>query len=524
MRSPSAAENQILDELLAKIQAIAAAGTLNRLEGTGVLGAPANNQQAYVDFHQRFQLLPGRLQQLRAQDRIKINPDLGPAIGANAAITKEGGQAVVTLELPEDTLADRPSSLTDRALTVVHELSHTIFEDPVYVIKDFTYRKTWAQDYLTGAIGWRNADTYAEAAAQIAGDLEHTPGRYQALGKIPARRQALRGLLAQDGLILGHALAWADIKVNRAWIRGLDYENFAHRTSGSGTWQQTQREWAADPDDSRLLSIETDLRNSKGRIIGDRHGNLTVGLSKDSLRTAKNINGYMLSLKGTFDSLALDLRDAGAAISYDPAANTLAVPRALVTGDSYTLGELIIDALVNALDYTDASDRSTASLNAHKRAIVELLVAHDRPYETGHVRTMRQQFQAAQAQVAPAQAAWDSARIDLDLATVKFTAVRMTTIGYSAEAAAGAAGPARDKLAGLGPGISADVNEAVQVGARYAAPGAPALSPAQIQTRRDNFTDALLGLGRLRNAVAGIYADQTPAYDGFLASLAPFAT
>jgi hypothetical protein len=118
------------------------------------------------------------------------------------------------VELTARLVANEPDTLTDRAITLLHELTHTIYEAPVFPVKDFTYKNPWGQGYLSGAIGWRNADTHAEAAAQIAEGIEHVPGLYGESGRVCAQGQALSAL--QPTLILGPALAWADMKINRA--------------------------------------------------------------------------------------------------------------------------------------------------------------------------------------------------------------------------------------------------------------------------------------------------------------------
>ena len=101
-----------------------------------------------------------------------------------------------------------------------------------------------------------------------------------------------------------------------------------------------------------LLTIEAELRDNMGRIIGDRYGVLTTGLSAESIKTAGNIYNYMETLKGAL-KFRLTVSNVGAAITYipapPPAAGVLNVPRSLVTGDSSALGNRIIDALINAL-------------------------------------------------------------------------------------------------------------------------------------------------------------------------------
>jgi hypothetical protein len=88
-------------------------------------------------------------------------------MGANTQTAADPGNVSMDLS-PTLVGATYPITLTDRAITLLHELTHTIYEARDYPVKDFTYRRSWGQGYLPDSIGWRNADTYAEAAARIA--------------------------------------------------------------------------------------------------------------------------------------------------------------------------------------------------------------------------------------------------------------------------------------------------------------------------------------------------------------------
>ena len=523
IRSLKAAENQILDRIRDKIQEIVTAGNHGRLSNTGLLGIPGANAQAYNDFSQRFGQLPGRLQELRGADRIKVNTDLKPSMGADAPTGVVNGMTEAAVHLPEALVADFPApTITERAITLMHELSHTIVEANDFPVKDFTYRRSWGQGYLTAPIGACNADNYAEAAAQIAEDLEGKANLYREKGKIEAQRQELRR--AQVSPILGPALAWADIKINRAWLRSNDYDAFAKVTAGSMMWPKMVAGWANDAMMTGLLTIEAELRDNMGRIIGDRYGVLTTGLSAESIKTAGNIYNYMETLKGAL-KFRLTVSNVGAAITYipapPPAAGVLNVPRSLVTGDSSALGNRIIDALINALDYTDAADRGTADLNNRKRGVFDLLVHHDRPYEAGQVQAMQAVFQGIQSAVPPAQAAWDSAGIDLDLARVKGIAEWMYKMACEAEEAATSV-PLRPHLATLDESLQPQITEAVQIGTPYKAPGAPALSVQQAATLKANFSAVIQELGPILGAVVPLNPAKAATYNAFMDSLNRF--
>jgi hypothetical protein len=198
----------------------------------------------------------------------------------------------------------------------------------------------------------------------------------------------------------------------------------------------------------------------------------------------------------------------------------LDVPLSQVTGDSAALGEQIIAALTRALDYTDATDRSTADLNNRKRAVIDLLVQHDRPYEAGQVQAMQAVFRSIQPGAAPPAQAWDSAGIDLALARVKGIAESMHKTAYAAEEAAKV--PLLDLLATLDESLRPEITEAVQIGTSYRAQGAPVLSAQQATTLKANFKAIIQELGPIQQAVVSLDPARKTAYDAFMQSLNQF--
>jgi hypothetical protein len=175
-RELNPAETQVLNGLVDKIQEIANLADEQHLRATGVLDDGLGAQD-YADLHQHFQRLPARLRELIALGKVVVNESLDPSMGANTLAEVKNGVPEATIELvPPLVAADSSTPLTDRAITLIHELSHAIYEAPDFPIKDYTYRKSWAQGYLAGQIGWRNADTYAEAAARLAEEVETKPG------------------------------------------------------------------------------------------------------------------------------------------------------------------------------------------------------------------------------------------------------------------------------------------------------------------------------------------------------------
>jgi hypothetical protein len=522
--SLDAPQNKVLDQIQAKITAIVTAGNRAGLEATGVLGPPAANQQAYQLFWTRFQLLPARLTQLRTTGEVVINTGLPSSMWADSPTADVPGRPEVSIHVRPDLVAsDSLVSLAFRAVRLMHELSHTLYEDPDFTVKDFTYGSSWGQGYLPAAVGAANADTYAEAAAKLAGDLERTPGRFGEGDRIPAQRRTLHGL--QPALILGPALAWADIKINRAWLRSLNYQSFAQLTAGASGWPAAAAEWtAANGNYARLLRIEAGLRDTMDRIIGDRDGFPTIGLNDASKQTAGNISRHMGALKKAVGTLKPNLTDDGQAITYTPGTDTLDVPRTLATGTSHALGELIVDALLLALPYDGSGDRSAAKFEARKRAVVDLLASQDRPYEARQMPAIAGVFQGIQCVAPPTQAAWGGARIDLDLATVRGIADRIGRNMYNAEDATAPSSTQheRGQLNTLDQALQPLIDEAITIGRRYPAPLGPAFSAAQVQAWKHDFGAVIGSLTRISAAATAFSVARKPIYDRWLATLGLF--
>jgi hypothetical protein len=515
-RAPTPAETAVLTALANKIQAIVQAATQVRLTATGLLADPPVTPHDYADFEQRFQVVYQNLQALIAAGRVRVNPDLSASMEANTPIGYVSGQQVASIEVNGTFLdGDVPSAVTDRAITLLHELTHTISEPPVFPVKDFAYRASWAFGYLPGTVGWRNADTYAEAAAQIAEGLENLPGRYREIGRIAAQRQVLRHLAAP--LALGAALAWADVTINRAWLRSCDFSSHAQTQVGSRVWPDTLAAWRQPGQDSAtLVAIEDDLR---GRgVIGDRTGWITVDLDAASRRTAANIEAYQASLKDALGSARPVLSDAGAAITYTAATKVLDIPRAQAAGPVDVLGNRIVTALVTALSYTEAQDPSTARLNADKQAILDLLSVSDRAYEHQHVQAIQQRLLAGAPAGLPAQADWNAAKVAIDLAHVQGYAQRLVRIAMRAtEAQAAAAGTPKtvSMITSLAALIQPDLAEAVQAGVRLratAAANAPRIAA---------FVGMAQGLATLHQLIAILVPAQHADYTALITSVQP---
>ncbi|MDN3354844.1 hypothetical protein [Actinomadura sp. DC4] len=456
-------ETVVLKTLSAKIKTIVDAADQPALTATGVLDGYV--AQDHAGFHQRFTLLHDRLEDLIGRQKIVVNGDLPPSMGANAAVGKEDdGTLVDGVDIRPD-LVDKnsPRTVTDRAIMLLHEVAHNLYEDPVFPVRDYAYRGAWGLEYLPPQAGLFNADTYAEAAARIAERLEGAAtGHYRATGRLVASRRALKALHT-PALAVGPALAWVDIKVNRAWIRSEDYRAFARIETGSRGWDKTLALWkAANPDQLRLLELETALQGRE-KLIGDRHTGWTgiwYGLDKEHFDTADRMSAYLATLKETVGKVRPLLADAGQTVGYDAQTRRLTIPYALAGVPALKLADMILDVLVEASPYAAGG---SPLLDKYRHALVDLFYDHDRLFETPTVAAIRNQINALAA-TAPTAAEWAQARDVLDLAVLGGITENWLSIDYGITHIPPAAKPFLETLDDT---LRPEVDTAVEIGGRH---------------------------------------------------------
>ncbi|WP_214323695.1 hypothetical protein [Nonomuraea sediminis] len=391
------------------VAAIVAAGSLQALTATGILNGWGDDPLDYDDFHQRFSQLLKRLKELTKAEKIVVDDTLPATMGANAATgTDDSGKLYARIDVrAEFVSAANPVSRTVRAIDLMHEVAHTLLEKDTFPVRDYTYRHTWAQGCLARAVGTENADTYAEAAARLAETIEEKPpGYYREIGRVPAQREALR---AMPSITVGPALAWADIVINRAWLRAEDYRDFGKRVDGTVAWSNLVKEWERDPSaQSMLYGIETSLRERK--VIGERVGTLKVTLSDDDRVTTDALAAFFSGIKDALKRLQPILLPVGADLVYDAGADELRIPYGLAATPPLDLGNLIARTLV-------AASAVPGKLASFKGTLVDLLTTHDRPQERSQVLGIAGQIKEMPA-VAPTAADWSRAQVGLDLAAL----------------------------------------------------------------------------------------------------------
>ena len=403
------AQKTELDRLSDVIRGIVAEGTLNRLQATRVLEGPMQGRADYQSFADRFALLHTRLCELRALEKVVVNPKLPASMGANTRIgVVDNRLVVVDLELGPSMLVDNLSTRTARAITLIHELAHAVGEDEGLLIRDYTYRSSWAWGYLPDPVSWRNADAYAEAAAQLAGQMEQVPDRFLRSGPTVARREALRN---RPKLPLCWALAWADIKVNRAWLRSNDYHSYAERTSIPREWAGQLDGFKRDPFLNGLPELEEKLQEAK--ILGARYGFFDWGLSKEDVITAQLIFPWLTKLKDNLGAAIPQLTSQGTTVTFDADSTVLSIPLSLSDFSYKVLGEMIIDAVAARID------PCSAVLTANRPGLVAIFANHDRTLECEQLNPLAEfmRVESSGTWVSPDQ--WQFAQVELEMATLK---------------------------------------------------------------------------------------------------------
>ncbi|MFE0464639.1 hypothetical protein ACFW1A_35840 [Kitasatospora sp. NPDC058965] len=459
----STTEREALARLRAKIDAIVALGTPQALLATGVLGDTPAGSADLLTFHRRFQLLGPQLGSIGSPaGYVTVRDDLPDATGAATVLTLGAPPQLLRLEVGPELLGPATPILTYQALTLVHELTHTMNDIGSFPVKDYAYRTGWAWNYLPVKLAVDNADSYAAAAAALAEQLERKPGRYQEAGSVPAQARALHAFAQQCNL--GPALAWADFVVNRAWVRSMDSAAFAGETVANGDWASTRTAWGKDPDRAGLLAIEQQLLQL-GVLAYDRHsGPLTTGLSTADVAAVRQVLTWTTGLKHTLNGIEPVLVAVGREISYDPATRRLTVPFAVIALAPADLGRLVLKAVVGEGVKTGRSATTgVAKPGTDVRArtdrdcsILGLLVKHDRPAE--HEALAPVLAELAGRPLRPVGGPdWEKIQTALKWAVLKEISSRWTVMAAQVEDRAELPAAERTALATIDDGLATDL-------------------------------------------------------------------
>ncbi|MFE7560925.1 hypothetical protein [Kitasatospora sp. NPDC057500] len=455
-RALTAAEQKVLEALTVRVERIATLGTAAELAGTTVLNGPGPAPD-YTVFHRRFVLLGRRMREVR----FVVREDLPVTMGASTVISNGPAPSVLEIQLRPAMVGPGARSLTTRALTLVHELSHSLPEGLTHPVKDYAYRTGWGWGHLPAALAQANADTFAEAAALLVERDEKTWGRYQVLGRLAAQR----GRLAKRArtTTLGAALAWLDIMVNRAWLRANDCSGFARLNFSEAKWNTP--EWSVWKHHARLLGMEQWLA-ARGFIVERSLRGGVVGLRAEDRAVLDELFTYLGELKNAVDRIDPLPVESGDRIDYDPATGALRIPRAVVNRGPLELADLVLDALVAATATTPAARRFAATA----RELVHTLVDEDRPEEREAVAGLRTAFAAVQA-VQPTADKWATLAIELQAAVLEDVRTRWEGLHASIpEVAAMPDEVDRKVLGDLAPSFTEDVDLVHALNARVPVP------------------------------------------------------
>ncbi|AUG80159.1 hypothetical protein CFP65_5457 [Kitasatospora sp. MMS16-BH015] len=502
-RSLTPAEQQTLAQLRTEIDAIVLQATKAQLASTAVLAGPTPAPD-YTVFHARFQQLGLRLGDLVSRGLVVVEEGLDPAMAANTSISFGANPTVQRLELrPSLLVGANETSVTARALTLIHELSHALQEPPIHPVKDYAYRAGWGWGYLPAALAESNADTFAQAAALIAERREDRPGRYQTLGPLSAQRS----VLAQaSGLTdLGSALAFADLRLNRAWLRANDAKGMALREYDKKAWPAIRDGWAGQPDYPGLLKIETRLQTLG--LIGARvDGDLRNGLIDADKATVTGIYTYLAGLKAVLGKVIVPtLVPGGQAVAYDPATKHLTVPHAVANIGAVALADQIIEALIRAIP---APATMPTAFSRHRSTIIDLLITHDRSTELAELVPLYTYFATIPAtKCTPAQ--WNGLAADLLTATLADISGRWER--RAVHAMDMVLGPAAERppLATLDQALAEDLDQAIALGKQLPGTGG-------------EFRKMSIALDTVTAAVLTLFPAQRSTYEALQGRLKPF--
>ncbi|AUG80158.1 hypothetical protein CFP65_5456 [Kitasatospora sp. MMS16-BH015] len=501
-RSLTPAEQQTLAQLRSEIDAIALQATRLQLTSTTVLAGPTPGPD-YTVLHTRFQQLGLRLGELVNRGLVVVEESLDPAMAANTVISRGANPTVERLELrPGLLVGANETSVTARAIILIHELSHALFEHPLHPVKDYAYRAGWAWGYLPAALAESNADTFAEAAALTAERMQQRWGRYQALGRVPAQRFALAK--ARGVTDLGAALAYADIHLNRAWLRANDAKGMALSDHRKDKWPGIKAGWQAEPDFTGLLTIESRLQ-SLGLIGPREDGILLNGLTSTDKATVVGVYAYTAALKDALAGANPTPTQAGQTVVYDPATKRLLLPHAVAGAGAVPLAKQIIDALITATPVPATMPKAFA---LHRSTIVDLLVANDRPTELAALGPLRALFAATPA-TRPTPAQWQDLAFDLLIAAITDISGRWERTAVRAVDAAIGPAAERPALATLDQALAEDIDRAAAI-------------RKELPSTEQEFRKMSIALDTVTAAVVTLYPARKAAYEALQQRLKPF--
>ncbi|KAN0089036.1 hypothetical protein V8E51_019296 [Hyaloscypha variabilis] len=337
-----------------------------------------DNNFVHDTFLKILSTLPSRMTELVQQGKFVINDELPESRAANAK-TKSGKVPIVQVELRSELLdPDALATVISRVRTLLHEISHTIVVNDEFPIKDYCYAGGWAIGHL-GPLYAENADTFAEASMFLPEDpglklvdladtpLEGSKWLFRTYNYAVAQRAVLR---EEKAIGLSAVLAWADLRVNRAWLRMTDYKDFASRgDTGNGFTVEEMRR------------IEKQFFD--WHIVGQRTGGGLFDFSGPKLDPASIgavgvVSAAVEQVKGWVSGMQVRVKEGGA-IDFtvvEPGEYRLQIPFPALAEDTPTLGNAILEKIFDTLPAA-----SKLHKNITQTALLDLCVSNDRPLE-----------------------------------------------------------------------------------------------------------------------------------------------
>lgn len=386
-RDLSAAEIEVLQQISARVKEIAEDGSLRELALKGPLGENCPAELADI-FINRFKALPGLLTWLTPEPsrftlqtkKIKASGQLPAGQAAKTDVKGTDHSAtVIWLATAALRTGQTAQALTDHVLTVIHELTHALESTSGFPVKDYAYQDSWAYGFLPPDIVTCNADSYRHLAFLIVSQRNGNQWLYAPRGPVPRQRRALR----QCGLgNLSNALALANIRLDRAWIRALDCQSFAGSTPDRSVWEDLGRPDAAMVNEALQRKIEDWLREKE--IVGERETNFLFNMCMtEQDRTAiDNIYTFLTWVKGVMDKMTVALSGSGE-ICYDKTDKRLTIPYASLDIAVEPLAKQILgvisDFKTEQKEGAKASKASLEKMTSNRVDLIFVLSYCDRP-------------------------------------------------------------------------------------------------------------------------------------------------
>lgn len=313
--------------------------------------------------------LPARMTELVQQNKFVINDALPESRAAQAStISGKGAATVKAVELRSELLdSDAVETVLSRVRTLLHEISHTIVVNNAFPIVDYCYVGGWAISHL-GPLCAENADTFAEASMVVPEDpglklaeppLESSKWLFRTYNNAVAQQAALREAKA---IGLSAALAWADLRVNRAWLRMADYNDFAGRRD-DGTVADMRR----IEEQFRTWGI---VQERKGAWYDFGSGKILDEASKGAVG---NVSASVNQVKNWVSGMQVRVVKDGAIDFIKGKPYRLQIPLAALSLDTPTLGSAILEKIFATL-----ADASKLPLPITQTDLLTLCVNNDR--------------------------------------------------------------------------------------------------------------------------------------------------